>query len=488
MGLNNGSFLQSNSMAASSINNNNNNDTSSPASPIRSHFRTTVTLQNWWLTNPQSNVKTLGVAGVTFQHIHETHINGAVRCFSSAPIFKRHDIFELETDDGVFVILQGLINKEKSLESGFSLDVVRKFIIGFPYNWEEFSTISPKEGSAAESVSIAQDYVKDSTDGHADSVDNPPQHCDSADVILSDKTSTEPIIKAGNNGLCEDSPLTREIDGSSLEMSPIIRNNVDSSRVSKRLGVSSRRMTRSMAKKACNKKSSSSVHDDVSSLEKVTPFDPKELEGCDILKMDNDNALSNKKAVNVVDHDTSENMKTNSTFSGGARNEPNEIPTCSQDMHFKIKSKRKRNDQNAGAAEDSNVVFKEIDVNDNIRVTRTKKKTYQNTIRSDDVSNKGVDKKNVMNSRTRSKSQSKPTSGRSRCEHSKRKHLSSYSTPKSSKVSKEGFVSANISPLSSFGGKKSRSGRFIIPTLEFWRNQKLVYDEDRQVCGVQEPM
>lgn len=36
--------------------------------------------------------------------------------------------------------------------------------------------------------------------------------------------------------------------------------------------------------------------------------------------------------------------------------------------------------------------------------------------------------------------------------------------------------------------KRSRSGRLLLPTLDFWRNQIPVYDENRNITGVQEEL
>ncbi|KAK9290027.1 hypothetical protein L1049_008190 [Liquidambar formosana] len=41
-----------------------------------------------------------------------------------------------------------------------------------------------------------------------------------------------------------------------------------------------------------------------------------------------------------------------------------------------------------------------------------------------------------------------------------------------------------VSP-ESMGFKRSRSGRLLLPTLDFWRNQMAVYDADRQITGIQ---
>lgn len=43
--------------------------------------------------------------------------------FTSAPILKRFDVCTIETSDGICVILDGLINKARTLENGFPSDV-----------------------------------------------------------------------------------------------------------------------------------------------------------------------------------------------------------------------------------------------------------------------------------------------------------------------------------------------------------------------------
>ncbi|KAL1568784.1 kinetochore-associated protein KNL-2 [Salvia divinorum] len=45
----------------------------------------------------------------------------------------------------------------------------------------------------------------------------------------------------------------------------------------------------------------------------------------------------------------------------------------------------------------------------------------------------------------------------------------------------------NASPQS-YSFNRSRSGRLLMPTLEFWRNQRAIYDTDRTITGVEEGM
>lgn len=51
----------------------------------------------------------------------------AMRVFVSAPIIKRYDVFSLETADGVYVIISGFINQERTRENGFAPEVCSFF-------------------------------------------------------------------------------------------------------------------------------------------------------------------------------------------------------------------------------------------------------------------------------------------------------------------------------------------------------------------------
>ncbi|GKC99509.1 kinetochore-associated protein KNL-2 homolog isoform X1, partial [Tanacetum coccineum] len=286
------------------------------ATSSTSYFQKTVTLRDWWLTKPKPDDvtnKTIGVAGIV-----SSHNNWAERCFSTAPILKENGIVELETVDGVCVILQGFINKERTLENGFSSEVFKHFVFGFPVYWENFATSFPEEGSADKCVSHAHEDEKDSFEGHADILDNlsgNPQDFDSCyvdmglpeaeDTGLSNKTSGVPnassndiphehVIESGHEVLIEKSPVRSEFkDDLSLSTGPssmdvrgmkhnVARNVTVSSTTSKCSAVSSsRRLTRSMSKTG-----------------KVTLIDLDNLGGSDILKGKR-SALSNKKTVNV---------------------------------------------------------------------------------------------------------------------------------------------------------------------------------------------
>lgn len=54
---------------------------------------------------------------------HIKHRQQAVRVFTSAPIAKRYDAYTLETEDGITVIIQGMINKALTQDNGFPPEV-----------------------------------------------------------------------------------------------------------------------------------------------------------------------------------------------------------------------------------------------------------------------------------------------------------------------------------------------------------------------------
>ncbi|KAK4284170.1 hypothetical protein QN277_001038 [Acacia crassicarpa] len=107
--------------------------TTSPISnkkTISSSQYKTIFLHDWWLVKPQG--KGLAVEGVaSMERLGE-------RVISSSPIAKRHETNVLETQDGITFIITGFINKLRTNENGFSFEVCRRFLLGFPHDWEEY--------------------------------------------------------------------------------------------------------------------------------------------------------------------------------------------------------------------------------------------------------------------------------------------------------------------------------------------------------------
>ncbi|TXG48002.1 hypothetical protein EZV62_027296 [Acer yangbiense] len=103
-----------------------------------------VFLYDWWLD--RVDPKGLAVGGFVCRG------NLGVRTFLSAAIVKRHYTTTLETEDGITVTINGLINKSRTCSNGvpseidaissvitIELEVCSHFLLGFPHYWEEFA-------------------------------------------------------------------------------------------------------------------------------------------------------------------------------------------------------------------------------------------------------------------------------------------------------------------------------------------------------------
>lgn len=102
-----------------------------PTPSSSSCFQRTVTLYDWWLVkSSQGNNHRLAISGVSSTK------EEAVRVFNSAPIIKRYDEVSLETVDGIYVLIRGFINKQCTLDNGFTPQIFKSFLFGFSENWE----------------------------------------------------------------------------------------------------------------------------------------------------------------------------------------------------------------------------------------------------------------------------------------------------------------------------------------------------------------
>ncbi|KAL3327455.1 hypothetical protein AABB24_035240 [Solanum stoloniferum] len=125
----------------------------------KSCFQPTVSLKDWWLIRAErdSQGRTLAVAGLTSRE------GQALRGFTSAPILRIYDVFNLETIDGICVVLKGFINKSRSEENGFPSEVIEQFLFGFPPQWETFNEkFLGRESKGKASASDALGFEKPS--------------------------------------------------------------------------------------------------------------------------------------------------------------------------------------------------------------------------------------------------------------------------------------------------------------------------------------
>ncbi|CAJ2651657.1 unnamed protein product [Trifolium pratense] len=95
-------------------------------------------LSNWKLSLRESKKENFG-SGISSRK------EEAGQIFVSAPIIKRTDLFSLETADGIYVYTRGFMNKQRTLENGFTPQISKSFLYGFPPNWESYALECIKE-------------------------------------------------------------------------------------------------------------------------------------------------------------------------------------------------------------------------------------------------------------------------------------------------------------------------------------------------------
>lgn len=113
-----------------------------------------VTLSDWWLIKKGKDNKGLCISGF------ESKGGSEVRFFSSGTITKRHDSITLEAIDGITICINGFINRSRSLQNGISNEVCNRFLLGFPYNWnEEGDEVEEKKMKKKKKVEILFDDI-----------------------------------------------------------------------------------------------------------------------------------------------------------------------------------------------------------------------------------------------------------------------------------------------------------------------------------------
>ncbi|KAJ1270440.1 hypothetical protein BS78_06G052400 [Paspalum vaginatum] len=100
-----------------------------------------VSLFEWWLARVEGDERKIAVGGM-FER------NQTVQEFSPVPIAKRHDCCVLETEDGIVLHIYGLLNLSRMRDNGFSIEVCKKFLTGFPQCWQSCNLFYPKVTSS----------------------------------------------------------------------------------------------------------------------------------------------------------------------------------------------------------------------------------------------------------------------------------------------------------------------------------------------------
>ncbi|PWA85712.1 SANT associated [Artemisia annua] len=479
-------------------------------------------------------------------------MNQAERCFTSAPILKRFDYHGLETVDGIHIILDGNINKNQTLENGFPDKVFDHFKIGFPRHWEEFvvdtgvqSVSLPLQDCDIFSVNIGvqgHDHTVFSNETitvpDASSIEVPHEDITEAGHgVLCERSPLTSDI--------EDDPSFRmshlNIDVHDMKHN-ITRN--DLAAISKCSGASGSK-SRSLLQKIANLDKVTLIdpeklNHDEQNLENISlnlsvacEQDSNEAANC---SQDMDNRFTINGKQNDKDLEVRrKKLSLEVGISNQGKNEDadvhgeSQVATRKGDREAKF-SKAKFSDPSSCAsvgngflvnASSDTAASCRVDYQDTI-MTRTKSKRK---LTSGSSARRQLIAISPKSARTISKAEKKKKrKGRSSSPYSEgtcnaaaavRQGMDSQEAIKTLRKSKRNLTSESlaerkliaISPESaktiskakkgskviilspeSFGGRKSRSGRVLLPRLEFWRNQKVLYDPDRKVCGIEEHM
>ncbi|XP_052172598.1 kinetochore-associated protein KNL-2 homolog isoform X2 [Diospyros lotus] len=437
-------------------------DTNSSAS--LSYFQKTVCLQDWWLIKAEkdSQGKRLAVAGLTSRE------KQAVRVFSSAPIVKRYDVFTLETADGICVLMKGFINKARTEENGFPSEVFKHFVFGFPPYWEEYAGKCLGLGVTHKDVSRTP-----SDHGINDSNKGTSNDKKSISEERHDDNDKMDFSKDGGDGF---SMKVQHSDQNGTGSASSVEDpNINSSQVLSEIfiGHVSPGVSNINSKDALQRYPSSSKTDGHldgrsvqhgNTLDKINPSE----------RSINRYNLRNKKN-NLKDDQTAVNLL------GNENNELNRVSTGNPDQ---LENAAVNGEVEPGVCIPCEIGYQQPTSHEierkcgNIRSHSGKEiKSTRGALKSsvglgneiqDDELHAVVSKK-----QTNAKKASKPRS------ETRRRLI--YESP----ISRGGAKKASLISPESLNLKRSRSGRLLLPTLEFWRNQMPIYDMDRRITGIQ---
>ncbi|KAL7248312.1 hypothetical protein ACSBR2_003095 [Camellia fascicularis] len=556
--------MASTSAPIHSINDTPTNDSSNPTSS--SYFQKTVCLHDWWLIMAENDFqgKRLAVAGLTSRE------QQAVRVFSSAPILKRYDVFTLETVDGIFVLIKGFINKDRTKENGFPSEVFNHFVFGFPPHWEEYAEKCLGEAFSNEDVSRStSDHDKLSTDSGSiadfsegtpnrnkkgiseerhDSSDKMDLSSEDSGNMFSTKKQHKLQDGASNESSVEDpkicsSQVVSEMNIGSASTRFDLQNHVTDSfngvedeflvnigsgisnggskGTVERFPLTSKNVVHPgstagpVNRDVCDVESDTidpplSLHSDrntVNSFEVDIVVQPKHLGSCvaiscerkDLSKSDgkgkkrtrgeseregSDNFIILNDNVNLDVASIESPLRKRTNVSKAHRCKfTKAVPLETSGMNLKLSGERSESPR-TNYKDEEKVMLGNVSANlSTIKLSlnpeagkqgKKTNKALKSSIGLGDANLKedleiGVSKKET-NDKKASKSRGKT------------KRKLTYESP----VSQGGTEKASFISPESLSFKRSRSGRLLLPTLQFWRNQMPIYDKDRQITGIQE--
>ncbi|OMO97177.1 SANT associated [Corchorus olitorius] len=462
--------------------------------------------------------KTLAVAGSTSNELK------VVRLFTSAPIVKRFDVFTLETADGICVCIKGFINKQRTTENGFSSEVFNHFTFGFPPYWEECAKKYFEEDVSAEvEVELVPNSSKSATNTDPNFISTRSKHekvvsqdehvqmscvenASKGSDVLNHAVKSSEVEERSKLGSAADMDCSHDVaeqtnaavdDGSTekdaanlpgsiqrVNHSPpnMETNKVKGRRNKNEANVSQyivgTRTTRSNVRMTkCSQKENfkdgfSTTHKDRASrmeqkLNRKKPHNER-------LKVDN-----------AVDMDSSHNVAEQANAAaddGGTHKSAANCPGSFQRVNHsppntetnKENGRRNKNEVNVSPYD-----LRTRTTRNHVQITEcSQKKNIKagfSTTHKDRVSRMELQDEQSLN-------RSKPQNERWSPGKDTRRNLELDFD----KVANPSSKGRNVMSPQSMSLKCSRSGRILLPPLEFWRNQIPVYDKNRSFTAIME--
>ncbi|XP_018841718.1 uncharacterized protein LOC109006787 [Juglans regia] len=466
-----------------------------------SYFQKTVCLHDWWLIKAEEDFegKRLAVAGFTSRE------QQAVRVFSSAPVLKRYDMFTLETADGICVFIKGFINKLRTSDNGFPSEVFSHFVFGFPPNWEEFaakllegdSTTCVHSGhiSAPDEFATHPGLVVDNKNSSPATKQTPKTH---QLFVHENKHDIEPLksrfhtvsenitIDASNGSkLCKHATK----DGTEVNVTPCDFRSRSSARLKNLKGNLHNNPESRYSVKHRNKNLSPTFDAfentdgaKMNSSSRTTIQSEGRMDISDSLPGYSMGQVFGNLSVDVGSKQKEEKMAVNGSKS--KRNKMNSIPFVSDDL--------------SNIVQNNNCEFEGIGASSPSadEVQDPRHPTVLRKVDAECAGGGSLQKSNVKHPlncgnnmtqgdlKTRNDNSARSPILRRTKDLKNAVREGENNAKEESMCSKRDFI---YSPESlSFG--RSRSGRLLVPTLEFWRNQLPVYDSDRKMTGIKDEL
>ncbi|KAK2455155.1 hypothetical protein QL285_002636 [Trifolium repens] len=455
-----------------------------------SPFNPYIILNDWWLVKSQNHFQgnRLAVSGISSRKEEAAHI------FVSAPIIKRYDVFSLETADGIYVITRGFINEKRTLENGFTPQILKGFLYGFPPNWESYALECIKEESevgidSANAVpenvsSICQEILSDSKYfGEENSIPTPlvfheeapgkckkPSAADKCEVskeigevdVAYRSDGNRRCTRLYNNKVCQQKQqqpvsggLLKHLDIEQSSTSMEVENRDSDTAVSNNVSANLPEISPDAVEK--------SFPTSFVSPEKATGDCKKSL-----LEDDHDKSIKMSE-VNVV-HGSGGNRRSvrlHNIKLSQKKQPATEGPPKYPNEH-QISPSEALEKSDGGHESPSTPVQSQLKGPVNALSEQVTNKFASRVFKATPAKTEGCYKKKRV---TIIKSASSVKSSHER----NVSHLNKGSKRTLSVVSPE-----------SLSLKKSRSGRLLLPPLEFWRNQIPIYNVDHEITEIQE--